>query len=92
MTDDLIFTTRSTVTFKHPFTLPGFDAPHAPGTFDVDIDNERIDYGGRIAHRHVSTFIYLRSETGSRMVSVDARDLDAAGARDREIEQRVGAI
>lgn len=92
MTDDRVTTTRSTVTFLHPFTLRGFDEPHPPGTFDVDIDNERIEGVSGVAHRHVATFIYLKSETGSRMVSVDPGDLNLAGERDREIDQRRASI
>ena len=31
------------VTFRRPFTLPGLDGPHAPGTFDVQIRRELLD-------------------------------------------------
>ena len=33
----------SSVTFRRPFMLPGFDRPHAPGSFEVRTDHERLD-------------------------------------------------
>ena len=83
MTDDRITTTRSTATFRHRFTLPGFDAPHGPGTFDVDIDSEIIEGVNCVAHRHVATFLYLRDDNRTRLVQVDPSELAAAIDRDR---------
>ena len=85
MTNDRITTTLMQVHFKHPFLLPGFEAPHPPGTFDLEVDNEKIDGPSSIAHRHVATFIYLRDGSASRMVSVEPSELAAALERDRQI-------
>lgn len=86
MTDDRVTTTHTVVTFMFPFQLSGFDTPEAPGSFDVDIDSERIDGGNCVAHRHVATYIYLPNASGTRMVLVDPTDLAAALERDRSAQ------
>lgn len=88
MVDDRVTTTQIVVTFSHPFELPGLDAPQAPGTFDMDIDNERIDGGHSVVRRHVATYIYLPTTAGRRMVLVAPADLAAALDRDRAAERR----
>ena len=35
-------TTETTVTFKHPFTLPSFDGPQPAGTYRLVMDEEEI--------------------------------------------------
>ncbi len=87
MDDDRVTTTQTVVTFSHPFELPGLDAPQAPGTFDVDIDNERIDGGNSVVRRHVATYIYLPTTTGRRMVLVAPADLAAALDRDSRADR-----
>lgn len=89
MSDDRTLTTRSQVTFDHPFMLRGFDRPHPAGTFDVDIDSERIEGSSVVAYRHVATFIYLRDGSATRMVSVEAADLSAAREADRDIDKKL---
>lgn len=85
MTTDRITTTLTKIQFRRPFMLSGFEVPHPPGTFDLEIDNERIDGVNSITRRHVATFILITSGTGSRMVSVDPSELAAALDRDRQI-------
>jgi hypothetical protein len=31
------------VSFQHPFTLPGLERPHPPGTFEVRVRRELLD-------------------------------------------------
>jgi hypothetical protein len=31
------------VTFRYAFTLPGMTQPHPPGTFEVIVDQEKLD-------------------------------------------------
>jgi hypothetical protein len=74
-------TITSTVTFRRPFVLPGFDAPHAPGTFDVQSDEERLDTVFEGWHR-VMTTILLRSPGRVEAWPVDPADLAKAIATD----------
>ena len=74
-------TTISTVTFNRPFLLPGFDAPHAPGTFEVRSDEERLDTAFEGWHR-VMTTLMLRSAGRVEAWPVDPADLAKAIAAD----------
>jgi len=35
--------TSQTVEFKHPFKLPGMDELHAPGSFELVVEQEQLD-------------------------------------------------
>ena len=48
-------TTTSTIVFTRPFRLPGFDQAHAPGTFEVKTDEERLDTAFEGWHRVATT-------------------------------------
>jgi hypothetical protein len=73
----------STVTFRRPFMLPGFDRPHAPGTFQVRTDHERLD---------TITEAWLRTDTALLIVDggltqawpVEPSELEKALRTDRE--------
>jgi hypothetical protein len=71
------------VTFTGPFTLPGFDKPHAPGTFEVRTDEERLDTTFE-AWRRVGTTILLSEPWGAQAWSVDPHDLRKALRLDAE--------
>jgi hypothetical protein len=69
-------TTVERVTFRHPFTLPGLDRPHDPGTFEVHIRRERLD---------VSWAAYVLTRTimlpdGGMLEALDVRTEDLAEA------------
>ncbi|MCR6636883.1 hypothetical protein [Devosia sp.] len=34
---------RRSVTYRFPFKLPGMEEPHAPGTFEVRVEEEQFD-------------------------------------------------
>jgi hypothetical protein len=78
-------TTRTTLSFKSPFTLPELDQTQPPGDYILDTDEE-TDSMSRIAWRRVATFLHLPSIAQTRglveRVSVDPTGLDVALLRD----------
>jgi hypothetical protein len=80
-------TLLSTVTFRRPFTLPGFDRPHAPGTLQVRTDCERLD---------TATEAWLRTDTALLIVDsaltqawpVEPGELEKALLADREPDSK----
>ena len=68
------------VTFRHPFTLPGLDAPHRPGTFDLVIEREPLDVSFA-AHRLRLTLLLTNGSTTEALV-IARDDLIAAQQRD----------
>jgi hypothetical protein len=70
-------TGKRMVTFRHPFTLPGFDAAHPGGTFEVWTDEERLDtrFEGWL---RVATTIRLVEAGKIVMWPVDPTALDRA--------------
>ena len=79
-------TTTTTVTFRRPFSLPGFDRMVPAGDYRVVTDEELIEGLSFPAYRRVSTVIFLPgAQPGSwEMLAIDPRDLAAAQERDRE--------
>jgi hypothetical protein len=70
------------ITFRHPFTLPGLDGPHRPGTFDLVTEREALDVSWP-AYR--LTLTLLLTEAGAiEAVPVSRGELDAALRRDSE--------
>jgi hypothetical protein len=74
-------TISSTVVFKRPFSLPGFDRPHAPGTFEVKTDEESLDasFG---AWRRVATNVMLVDRGQTQAWRVEPRELADAIEKD----------
>lgn len=72
------------VTFAHPFTLAGFDAPLAAGTYEVETIEEPLDGLSFVAYHRVSTTILVRDPgSGARqVVTIDPKDLSDALAQD----------
>jgi hypothetical protein len=79
-------TTTRTLTFAHPFTLPGDDEVHPAGTFDVQTDEEPIEGLSFLSYRRVATMIFLPLRYGGskslQAIPVSPEALDAAQARD----------
>lgn len=67
----------SSVTFRRPFMLPGFDRPHAPGSFEVRTDHERLDTVVE-AWRRTDTTIMIAERGLMQAWPVDPRDLEKA--------------
>lgn len=78
-------TVVSSVTFKRAFTLPGFDRPHAPGTFQVRTNYERLDTILE-AWRRTETTILIVDRGLTQSWGVDPRELDKAVLADAEVE------
>jgi hypothetical protein len=81
--------TRSTtleVTFRYPFTLTGLEDAAPPGTYRVDIEEERIEGLSFLAHRRLATFIRLpvagHGPGSTQSLLVDPKELERALARD----------
>lgn len=69
-----------TVTFRSPFTLPGYDGPHREGTFELRERRERLDVSFPAYLIGLSVILVDGGTTQS--VDVTRADLDAALARD----------
>lgn len=80
-------TTKSSVTFQNPFTLGGSVEIFAAGSYEIEIDEERILGPSFDAYRTIQTLIHIpmgkgRSEL-TRTRTVDPTDLAAAVNRDQ---------
>lgn len=80
-------TTKSSVTFENPFTLGDSDEVFAAGSYEIEIDEERIQGPSFDAYRTIQTLIHIpmgkgRSEL-TRTRKVDPTDLAAAVNRDQ---------
>lgn len=75
-------TTKSTVTFHAPFSMPNVSGEQPAGTYDIEIDEELIEGIERTAYRRVATLLYLRTPGSTRTCSVTVDDLAAALERD----------
>lgn len=70
----------TTVTFTRPFLLPGMDAPHAAGTFELRTTRHSLDVMWE-AYRK-TTCIMLPNGSAMEAIDVTAADLEAALALD----------
>jgi hypothetical protein len=75
------------LTFRQPFTLKGLEGTAPPGTYRVDIEEERIDGLSFLAYRRLATFIRLPmagyGPGSTQSFLVDPKDL--ADAQDRDL-------
>ncbi len=75
-------TTRSTATFRHPFSLRSLDGVQPAGTYLVETDEELILGLSFDAYRRTNTYLYLPStgvaSAASEIVGVDPVELQAA--------------
>jgi hypothetical protein len=68
--------THTTVTFRHPFELPGTEREQSAGTYIVETTEEPIGGLSLLAYRRVSTTIILASREfgpASRQVVLSSR-------------------
>jgi hypothetical protein len=82
-----IRTTRTTVSFSHPFTLQNLEGIQPAGEYVVLIDDEVIEGLSRIAYRRVATLFQTPAVSASQRLlqsfSISQTDLDAALMKDR---------
>ena len=83
-----IRTTKSTVTFHAPFSIPSISGEQPAGTYEIEIDEELIEGIERTAYRRVATLLYLRTSRGTRTCIITADELAAALERDGLARQR----
>lgn len=76
-------TTHHQVTFRNPFSLPGWDESWPAGEYTVATDEEQLDTRFPAFHR-VSTTIALSKGAVTHHVSIAPLDLAAALDRDRQ--------
>lgn len=69
------------VTFHHPFQLPGMETTHAPGTFEVRVEEEPLDVVWEAYHRTL-TFM-LTSGGRTEAYQVPEEELDRLLAKDQ---------
>ena len=74
------------ITFRHPFALKGLERTVPPGTYRVDIEEERIEGLSFLAYRRLATFIRVpvagRGPGSTESLLVDPKELEQALARD----------
>ncbi len=75
-------TTRSTVTFLHPFVLNRDSGELPAGKYEIDTDEEEILASDRTAYRRTAVYFYVSDAGSTRMLVIDPHDLDAALGRD----------
>ena len=76
--------TRNSVAFTAPFTLPGFDAPLPAGSYAVDTEEEAIEGNVRTVFHRTATNLVVETTGRVEHRAVDPQDLEAALRRDRE--------
>lgn len=74
-------TTRTCVTFKAPFQLPGF-AELPAGTYAVDTDEEAFEGNVRTVYQRIAMTLRVPTGSGFESHSVQPKDLEQALARD----------
>jgi len=79
-------TTRTTVTFRRPFSLSAIDKILPSGTYTVDTDEELIDWLSFLAYRRIATLLHLPSTSTrvgvSEIFAINPVELEAALKRD----------
>lgn len=84
-------TTRTTATFKHPFSLRSLDGVQSPGTYVIETDEELILGLSFDAYRRTNTYLFLPSTgvaaTATQIVNVDPAELQTALDADAMIDE-----
>jgi hypothetical protein len=76
---------RETVTFKHPFRIPGIERLLPAGAYEVITDEEAIEGLTFAAYRRIATMIVVPAEgarNSTEIVSISSLDLANAQASD----------
>ena len=80
-------TTRRSVTFLHPFSLPDIDEIQPAGTYRVQTVDVSLDNTSFHAYRRISTTIELpgvgTASSRRQVMTIDPLELEAALTRDR---------
>ncbi|MBN8293256.1 hypothetical protein JI664_14875 [Rhodobacter sp. NTK016B] len=80
--------TTTTVTFDHPFFLSGYPDELPAGTYDVIVEEERLEGLSFEAYRKTATYLAVngrgRMAGRSELRAISERDLDMALGFDRK--------
>lgn len=76
--------TRTSLTFRAPFRLPGFAAPLPAGTYAVDTEEEGVEGNERIIYRRVATTLLVETPGRIEHRAVEPQALDEAWERDQK--------
>ncbi len=77
-----------TVTFGHPFKLPGMDEYHPPGSFEVRSEEEPLDVVWEAYHTRLTLMLTSRGAVSAWPVT--AAELEAALAADSQFTGDTG--
>lgn len=86
MTD--LRSTRTTICFGRPFTLPSLDEMLPAGTYEIDTEEEVIEGIERRLYVRVATLLHVRSTGKVRIVTIDPAELQAALDKDGAAQNR----
>jgi hypothetical protein len=76
-------TSRSQVSFSHPFTLSAIVGELPAGNYQVETDEEPIGPATDwVAYRRLATYLFVPTGAGIRMIVVNPKALDEALAKD----------
>jgi hypothetical protein len=82
-----IRTSSTTVTFRRPFCLGGYDKTLPAGTYDVETDEELLEGISFPVYRRIATLLRQHATPAdrgrTRTFTVDPRELDLALERDK---------
>ena len=82
-----IRTRNTTVTFRRPFRLGGFDEVLPAGAYSIETDEELLTGISFPVYRRVVTLMHLHSEPDrpgcERLLTIDPKELDEALERDQ---------
>lgn len=77
----------TTVTFRKPFVLGGFDEVLPAGAYSIETDEELLAGISFPAYRRILTLMHLHAEPGrpgvERLLTIDPKELDEALERDQ---------
>ena len=87
--------TRQTVTFTRPFSLPGIAGLQPAGSYVVETDEELLEGLSFPVYRRVATTIFLPTQPGGtvsgQLVVIEAKKDEHAALRDRDGKERTAA-
>ncbi|SET97865.1 hypothetical protein [Paracoccus homiensis] len=84
--------TRSTVTFSNPFTLPGCPGNLPAGDYEVLVEEELLQGLSFEAYRRTATYLTVRERGGyagwTELRAISDSDLKEALSRDRDATEK----
>jgi hypothetical protein len=76
-------TSKSSVTFTHPFTISAIVGELPAGNYNIEVDEEPIGPSTDwIAYRRLAAYLFVPTSAGVRMIVIDPKALDEALAKD----------